>query len=130
LISYRCLLCKNSSRQEDAEKSLDSIHASGLKKIVRAAVKSKITKKGFCTQYFDAIFQNCKGKLSHRASAAITACKSLSSHSNASSAVEEVRSIISTPSLPNKQENEADIQAVQLAEMDDVSQAVFFVLSE
>ena len=127
--SIEVYYAKNSSRQEDAEKLLDNIHASGLKKIVRAAAKSKITKKEFRTQYFDTIFQNCKGKLSHRVSAVITACSSPSPHSNASSVVEEVRSIISTAFLPNKPENEADIQAVQLAEMDDVPQAVFFVLS-
>ena len=128
--SIEVYYAKNSSRQEDAETLLDNIHASGLKKIVRAAAKSKITKKEFRTQYFDAIFQNCKGKLSRRVSAVITACNSPSPHSNASSAVEEVRFIISTAFLPNKPENEADIQAVKLAEMDDVPQAVFFVLSQ
>ena len=120
---------KNSSRQEDAEKILDNIHASSLKKIVRAAAKSKITEQEFRTQYFDTVFRNCKGKLSRRVSAVITACSSPPPHSNASSAVEEVRSIISMAYLPNKAENEADIQAVQLAEMNNLPQAVFFVLS-
>ena len=42
--------------------------------------------------------------------------------------VEEIRVMISTAFLPNESKTEVDIQAVQLAETDNVPQAAFFCI--
>jgi hypothetical protein len=128
LTSLEVYYAKNTTRQADNEILLDDIHASSLKKIVRSAAKSKITEQEFRSQYFETIFQNCQEKLFRRVSAVITACGSPLPHSNVPSVVEEIRVMISTAVLPNKPETEADNQAVELAEMDNLPQAVFFVL--
>ena len=106
----------------------DLEHAKQLKEIVRAVAKSKITENAFRSEFFAAVFENCKEKLSRRIASLLQATTGPSANSRKPSVIDEMECIATSAVLPVIPSTEADIQAIKFSKRENLPEAVMHVL--